>query len=588
MSIFKKLLVILLMVALPPLIFISALDQRATQALSRDLIKDHRAAQVDQAANELGRLIDANNRLLARERELIEFALREQADNPWADLDSLRRSGGDLLLRRYAVYLGGTISSWPVGSTPIDPSGEAWFERASVSDTPIWTPRPGGLLTGAMAMRGNAGLAAIDVAADGVLERLSLPGEWTAAAAVVLMDQATGAVMARRGTFVALPPALLSDTSATATHEIDGRDMLIAHGPVGGYGLTMALVLPLDRILARSATSEERAAKRLERQATIGGTSVAVFAIVAIILSFIGSRAITRPVEELTRTARNVADGDLDARADVHTGDELEQLGRSFNAMVPKLQDRFRMREALSLAMEVQQHLLPEEPPAMAGFDIAGRSIYCDETGGDYYDFIEFSELDSHHVGVAVGDVTGHGVAAALLMTTARALLRSHAAQPGTLSQLMTAINQHLSEDTHAGRFMTLFYGVLEAPARTFRWVSAGHEPAILYNPESDSFIELPGHDIPLGIDGTWQYQEEIRDTWLPGEIVTIGTDGIWESRNPSGEMFGKQAMQAVIRKYADRPADEICDAIARTVRSFRQDQAQQDDITLVVIKALP
>ncbi|MEO5337804.1 MAG: SpoIIE family protein phosphatase [Magnetospirillum sp. WYHS-4] len=478
MSIFKKLLVILLTVSLPPLVFISALDKRATEALSRELILDHRTAQIEQAKEELDRILRAAS-------ALIEAGRRETA----ADTDSL-------------------------------------------------------------------------------FDSVMLPADWTSTASLSLVEADSGRLAARRG-----PP------------EITG-EALAAEGRAGSHPLILRVEVPTSVVLARTAISEQRARKRLAHQTTIAASSVVVFGLVAIILSYLGSRAVTRPVVELTETARRLADGDLKARADIRTGDELEQLGDSFNIMVPKLQDRFRMREALSLAMEVQQHLLPEASPSIPGFDIAGRSIYCDETGGDYYDFIQFSQLDDLHLGVAVGDVTGHGVAAALLMTTARALLRSHAATPGSLSELMTAINRHLSADTHAGRFMTLFYGVVEARNHRFRWVSAGHEPALLFSPESDGFVELAGSDIPLGIDGNWQYHEESRDAWRPGEIVTIGTDGIWESRNPRGEMFGKDALKSVIRKHAHLSADQICDAIARTLRSFRQDRAQEDDVTLVVIKA--
>ncbi len=291
-------------------------------------------------------------------------------------------------------------------------------------------------------------------------------------------------------------------------------------------------------------------------------------------------------MDELARVARHVADGDLDARAEVNTGDEMEDLAHSINTMIPKLQDRIKIRQALSLAMEVQQHLLPVSAPRMDGFDIAGKSIYCDETGGDYYDFLELARLDARHLGVAVGDVTGHGVAAALLMTTARALLRSRAAQPGSLSEMMTDINRHLAEDTHQGRFMTLFYGVLDGEQRSVNWVSAGHEPALLYNPGTDSFAEITGPDIPLGIDPEWRYQELSRDGWEPGEVLVIGTDGIWETRDPDGNMFGRDAFRDLIRRHADESADELCAAITEAVVRFRRHRPQEDDATLVVIKA--
>lgn len=563
MSIFKKLLVILLTVSLPPLIFVSALDKRAAESLSRELILDHRTAQIDQAKADLQRIVQAAATLLEREREIVRFALVGLAARPDAPPAALPLPGEGLVHRQAVLPPAGSGGD---AANP-DPSSEAWFQAAALSDVPLWSLRAD-LLTGAMAAA-NGGVAVVDLKAQALLDRAVLPADWGEAAHVTLTAAGTGRTVAQRGR----TPA-------------QGEEVLSAEGPAGPWPLVLRVAVPSQTLLARTAQSEQRAKKRLANQMKIAATSMMVFGLVAIILSFLGSRAVTKPVVDLTRVARRVADGDLEARAEIRTGDELEDLGESFNTMIPKLQDRFRMREALSLAMEVQQHLLPEAPPALPGFDVAGRSIYCDETGGDYYDFIEFSQLDPRHLGVAVGDVTGHGVAAALLMTTARALLRSQAETPGGLSDLMTSINHHLSQDTHAGRFMTLFYGVIESESRRFRWVSAGHEPALLYDPESDSFYELAGADIPLGIDGNWQYHEESRSDWHPGEIVTIGTDGIWESRNPRGEMFGKDALKAVIRKHAHLPADQICDAIARALGSFRQDRAQEDDITLVVIKA--
>jgi sigma-B regulation protein RsbU (phosphoserine phosphatase) len=564
MSIFKKLLIILLTVSLPPLVFVSALDKRATESLSRDLILDHRAAQIDQARQELARIVAAAGALLEREREIVRLALADMAARPTAPRIAPSLPGDGLVRRQDVLPRHGGAGD---AAADPDPASEAWFQEAARSESPLWSLRSE-LLTGAMATA-DGRVAVIDLKAEALLDRAVLPPDWGDSALVTLTDPRTGRIVAQRGR----APA-------------KGEEVLSAEGPAGPWPLTLRVAVPGDTLLARTAQSEQRARKRLANQMKVAATSVVVFGLVAIILSFLGSRAVTKPVVDLTRTARRVAEGDLEARADIRTGDELEDLGESFNAMIPKLQDRFRMREALSLAMEVQQHLLPEASPALPGFDVAGRSIYCDETGGDYYDFIEFSQLDPRHLGVAVGDVTGHGVAAALLMTTARALLRSQAATPGGLSDLMTSINHHLSQDTHAGRFMTLFYGVVEAETRRFRWVSAGHEPALLYNPESDTFFELAGSDIPLGIDANWRYHEDSRDDWHPGEIVTIGTDGIWESRNPRGEMFGKDALKAVIRKHAHQSADEICDAIARALGSFRQDRAQEDDITLVVIKA--
>lgn len=226
----------------------------------------------------------------------------------------------------------------------------------------------------------------------------------------------------------------------------------------------------------------------------------------------------------------------------------------------------------------------------MPGFDIAGHSVYCEDTGGDYYDFIDLSEVGEGCVGIAIGDVSGHGVAAALLMTTVRALLRSRAlrsgsVEPGTLGVLMTEINHQLAGDVHRGRFMTLVYIVLETETGTLRWVNAGHDPMTIYDPATGAFNELTAVGIPLGIEPDWTYAEQTAPFDRPGSILIAVTDGIWETRNAAGETFGKDTMLEVIRTNADKPASQICDAVHDALAAFRGEAQAAADVTLVVVK---
>ncbi|HLO39646.1 MAG TPA: SpoIIE family protein phosphatase, partial [Phycisphaerales bacterium] len=288
---------------------------------------------------------------------------------------------------------------------------------------------------------------------------------------------------------------------------------------------------------------------------------------------------------ELSEAVQKVAKGDLQAKAPADGKDEFAMLGGAFNSMVPQLADGLKLKESLELAMEVQQALLPSGAPKVEGLEIAGRSIYCDETGGDYYDFIEMSNLSRDSLAIAVGDVTGHGIAAALLMTTARALLRGQAATSGNIAQLITHMNRHLSRDCHGGRFMTMYYLVIDAASRHLRWVSAGHDAAIAYNPATDMFVELEGADLPMGIDQDWEYQEFERGGFIEGQVIVIGTDGIWETRDANGRMFGKTGLRELIRAHARRPSAEIAKVIADALSKYRQGKSQEDDVTLVVIK---
>lgn len=367
----------------------------------------------------------------------------------------------------------------------------------------------------------------------------------------------------------------------------DGRDSLAAYGVIDDFGTHLLYVAPYDEVVSEAEAAKRYVLDRLDAQSLALLLALLAFVPGLVMAALAASRAVTLPVRQLASMARRLADGDFAARTNIRSGDELEELGHIFNSMVPRLDESIRMRDSLALAMEVQQNLLPQGPPKIAGLDIAGLSIYCDETGGDYFDFLELPEHGAGTVAVAVGDVAGHGISAALLMTTARALLRSHSPEPGKLAGLMEDINRHLVADSHAGRFMTLFLTVLDAERRRVHWVSAGHDPAIIYEPSADSFQEMAGLDIPLGVDAEWHYHELFHSGWSDGTILVIGTDGIWETRNPEGEMFGKEAVRRLIRDNAGLGADALAHAITGAWAAFRGPGSQKDDATLVVIKSV-
>lgn len=244
------------------------------------------------------------------------------------------------------------------------------------------------------------------------------------------------------------------------------------------------------------------------------------------------------------------------------------------------------LRQSLALANEIQLNLLPRQDPSNEDLDIAGQSVYCSATGGDYYDFISFPKGSENRVDVVVGDVTGHGIEAALLMTTARALLRCRAFQPGSLAEVITDVNRHLTTDLYeSGRFVSLFYLTIEPVSDRLSWVRAGHDPAFLYDPASDRFEELRGKGIALGVDRRWPYEVNQRRRLAAGQLIFLGTDGIWETFNTHGRMFGKQPILDIIRKNALASAREIVDRIIGGLDHFRDHQDPEDDITLVVIK---
>jgi len=250
------------------------------------------------------------------------------------------------------------------------------------------------------------------------------------------------------------------------------------------------------------------------------------------------------------------------------------------------LTDMTEHKKSLALASEIQKSLLPQKSPNIPGLDIAGKNITCDEIGGDYFDFLGDLECQDNHFDAVVGDVTGHGVDAALLMTSARAFLRMRASQCGGISQIVTEMNRHLTMDIfHTGRFMTMFYISIDVENKNLSWVRAGHDPAIIYDPNFDQFEELKGTGLALGVDKDYIFDENIKTGLVQGQIIAIGTDGIWETFNKDGEMFGKDRFREIIRNNAQMGSSDILNAIFNEIERFSLGVKAADDITLVIIK---
>ena len=322
-----------------------------------------------------------------------------------------------------------------------------------------------------------------------------------------------------------------------------------------------------------------------KEQTAITSAAVVLALFLVGIVAFFTSRISTGHILTLVDAWKRLAKGDFSVRLQARMKDERDQLMHAFNETVPKIEEHMRMSQALGVAQEVQQSLLPQSDPSFPGFDIAGRSIYCDETGGDYYDFIETTRDGKDVLAVVVGDVSGHGVSSALLMATARALIMLRSGMPGETAGIINDVNRYLSRDTaQTGNFMTFFYCELTKSETEVRWVRAGHEPAVVYDPTTDAFGELKGQGMALGLDNSFEY-ESFHRRIETGQVILIGTDGIWEMRNEAGEMFGKEGIREVIRNNHTASSRQIVDTVTEALEQFRGDEAPEDDITLVVVK---
>ena len=255
---------------------------------------------------------------------------------------------------------------------------------------------------------------------------------------------------------------------------------------------------------------------------------------------------------------------------------------------VSELQRGRELDQALRMASDIQKHLLPRRPPDVPGFDVAAGSRYCEATGGDYYDFIPLSGSAGERLGCLVGDVSGHGIAAALLMSMAKGGIWAGVERFGEdLDGLFRSLNNHLVRHFEDDRFMTLFFAWLNPENRSFCWTSAAHGPVLLYRRDRGLIEELSTSGPPLGILSDCPYPASGPCCLAPGDLLLIGTDGLWEARNGAGEMFGGRRLRQVLASWADKPAAAIYGAILDKVQAFRVPLYQDDDMTLMVVKAL-
>jgi sigma-B regulation protein RsbU (phosphoserine phosphatase) len=312
----------------------------------------------------------------------------------------------------------------------------------------------------------------------------------------------------------------------------------------------------------------------------------ALFIIVGILLTILVSFNLRQPFQNIIRALQAVRNGDFDKKVRVTSNDEIGYTGDAVNEMTEGLKERDRMRQSLELAKEVQQNFLPKINLVVAGLDLAGRSQYCDRTGGDYYDYLEIGKPEEGKIGVVIGDVSGHGIPSALLMASVRSSLRQRVLTGGSASEIISDVNRQLAGDVEeSGRFMTLFYSDIDSRKHRISWVRAGHDPAIFYDPQTDTFEELKGAGMALGVDENWKFEHNQKAGLKKGQIIVLATDGIWEAHNSKGEMFGKDAFYEIIRRNAAENASRILETVYDKLAQFQDGVEPEDDVTMVVIK---
>lgn len=260
--------------------------------------------------------------------------------------------------------------------------------------------------------------------------------------------------------------------------------------------------------------------------------------------------------------------------------DQQNQLART-NSELEEAQHH--IDEELRQVGAIQQSLLPTQMPSNPHLDIASHYRSCDQAGGDYFDFIEF---DDGHIGILVADVSGHGIPAAVIMAMTRVIQRSLAFnQPGPAAT-MDAVNAMLCENIHTNDFVTMFYVILARDGRSGTYSSAGHNPMLHLERQTDRIHRYSSKGFFLGAFDIGGYEEEDIQT-QPGDLLFMYTDGINEAMNANREQFGYERIEDILREYADHSATDIIEAIQDAVEAFVGDCPLEDDLTMVVIRIL-
>jgi PAS domain S-box-containing protein len=239
-----------------------------------------------------------------------------------------------------------------------------------------------------------------------------------------------------------------------------------------------------------------------------------------------------------------------------------------------------RSRAELRIASDIQRSFLPDHIPSIAGFDLAATSIPAMEVGGDFYDFIP----GDRRLGMVIADVSGKSVPAALFMALSRTIVRANATHHEKGTEVLQDANDMISADSKLGMFVTLFYGVLEERNCSLIYANAGHPPPILLCGDSDEFTNLEVTGIALGLMGGMKYEER-QVSLSSGDIAVLYTDGVTEATNRDMVQYGLKRLCLIVQRSRHLPSQGILENILEDISKFSGEQAQFDDITMIIVK---
>ncbi len=332
--------------------------------------------------------------------------------------------------------------------------------------------------------------------------------------------------------------------------------------------------------------------KTVEQTLTMIFTITAVSLAFAILLTLIVVNRITHPISQLSQAAQIVGGGNLDYTFQVKSRDEIGQLSHTLNAMTLNLKEaqqemliKERLEKEMLIAKEIQNLLIPKKTPAIAGYNVGMLYRSAQELSGDYLDFFD---LGKGHWGMIVADVSGKGLPGGLVMTQTRSLLSLLAQSSLAPGKTLSTVSRHMQDDIQENMFITATYAVLNAKQHTLAFARAGHVPLLVFRQATKTLEAFKPVGIAIGAADADIFTKVLAEECLelhPGDFIFLYTDGIDEACNAQSELFGLERLKAAILACAHLPAAGIIEHIDHTLKVFVGTSAQNDDMTMIVLK---
>lgn len=346
------------------------------------------------------------------------------------------------------------------------------------------------------------------------------------------------------------------------------------------------------QLLRRLSPSAFNMADMLVRALAVLGIVFLVMYGVALLFGLGLARSITGSVHALSRGTQRLRQGDFDTPIRVRSHDQLGELAESFNLMAIGIKDllrgqaeKERLEEELRIARQIQMSLLPQSAVTVPGLRVAALCLPAAEVGGDYYDLLP---LGATRLGVLVADVSGKGTSAALYMAELKGLVLSLSRVHSSPGKLLSEANRILAANTDSRTFVTMTYAVVDVAAGVMRYARAGHNPLLHLEARSGRARLLTPPGIGLGLDRGERFDQVLQEVELPlvsGDVFLFFTDGLSEAMNSASELFGESRLQAVLEQSESLTTEELRERILEEIRVFVGDEAQHDDMTLVILK---